>query len=98
MALKIVQSYNQLFAGAGAATTSTGIALKTGYIRVSTAATAVYLDIGGAPVATTNSFHIPTQTTQILKERVARQRISGITTGSTTVITFGENEIGRAHV
>ena len=91
MALKIVQSYNQLFAGAGAATTSTGIALKTGYIRVSTAATAVYLDIGGAPVATTNSFHIPTQTTQILKERVARQRISGITTGSTTVITFGEN-------
>jgi hypothetical protein len=90
MALKIVQTYNQLVATAGAASTSNGIALKTGYIRVSTAATAVYLDIGGNPVATVNSFHIPTQTTEILKERVARQRIAGITTGSSTVITFPE--------
>ena len=91
MALKIVQTYNQLVAGAGVATTSFGIALKTGYIRVSTAATAVYLEIGGAPVATTNSFHVPTQTTEILKERVARQRVAGITTGTNTVITFDEN-------
>ena len=28
---------------------------------------------------------------EILKQRVARQRISGITTGTTTVIDFGEN-------
>lgn len=91
MALKIVQTYNQLTAGAGAATTTGGIALKTGYVRVSTAATAVYLDIGGDPVATVNSYHVPTQRAEILKERVARQRISGITTGATTVITFAEN-------
>lgn len=91
MALKIVQTYNQLSAGAGTATTTGGIALRTGYIRVSTAATAVYLDIGGNPVATVNSFHIPTQGSEILKERVARQTISGITTGATTVITFPEN-------
>lgn len=91
MALKIVQTYNQLTAGSGAATTTGGIALKTGYLRVSTAATAVYLDIGGDPVATINSFHIPTQRSEIIKERVARQRISGITTGTTTVIAFAEN-------
>lgn len=91
MALKIVQTYNQHVAAAGAATTTGGIALKTGYIRVSTAATAVYVEIGGNPVATVNSFHVPTQRSEILKERVARQRIAGITTGSTTTITFAEN-------
>ena len=91
MALKIVQTYAQLAASSGAATTTAGIALKTGYIRVSTAATAAYLEIGNDPVATVNSFHIPTQTAQILKERVARQAISGITTGTTTTISFAEN-------
>lgn len=91
MAIKIVQTYNQLAAGAGTATTSNGIALKTGYVRVSTASTGIYIDIGGDPVATLNSFHIPIQTTEIFKERIARQKISGITTGSSTVITFAEN-------
>lgn len=91
MALKIVQTYTQLAAAAGTATTTAGIALKTGYVRVSTAATAAYVEIGNDPVATTNSFHIPTQTAEIIKERVARQKISGITTGTTTTITFFEN-------
>lgn len=91
MALKIVQTYTQLAAAAGTATTTAGIALKTGYIRVSTAATAAYVEIGNNPVATINSFHIPTQRAEIIKERVARQKIAGITTGSTTLITFFEN-------
>jgi len=91
MALKIVQTYTQLAAAAGTATTTAGIALKTGSIRVSTAATAAFIEIGNDPVATTNSFHVPTQTAEIIKERVARQKISGITTGTTTTITFFEN-------
>lgn len=91
MALKIVQTYTQLAAAAGTATTTSGIALKTGYIRVSTASTAAYLEIGNDPVATVNSFHMPTQSTEILKERIARQKIAGITTGTTTVISFFEN-------
>jgi hypothetical protein len=91
MALKIVQTYTQLGAAAGTATTTAGIALKTGYIRVSTASTGAYLEIGNNPVATVNSFHMPTQSTEILKERIARQKIAGITTGTTTVISFFEN-------
>lgn len=91
MALKIVQTYTQLAAAAGTATTTAGIALKTGYIRVSTAATAAYVELGNNPVATINSFHIPTQSVEIIKERVARQKIAGITTGTTTLITFFEN-------
>lgn len=91
MALKIVQTYTQLGATAGTATTTAGIALKTGYIRVSTASTGAYLEIGNNPVATVNSFHMPTQSTEILKERIARQKIAGITTGTTTVISFFEN-------
>lgn len=91
MALKIVQTYTQLGATAGVAATTAGIALKTGYIRVSTASTGAYLEIGNNPVATVNSFHMPTQSTEILKERIARQKISGITTGTTTTITFFEN-------
>ena len=91
MALKIVQTYTQLAAAAGTATTTAGIALKTGYVRVSTASTGAYLEIGNDPVSTVNSFHMPTQSTEILKERIARQKISGITTGTTTTITFFEN-------
>jgi hypothetical protein len=91
MAIKVVQNVNRISPSAGVAATSNPIALKAGYIRVSTGLTAVYVETGGDPVATTNSFYIPPYGTEVLKERIAKQKISGITTGTSTVITFEDN-------
>ena len=58
MAIKIVQNVNRITANVSTATTSNPIALKSGYLRVSTGLTSVYVEIGSEPVATTNSFKI----------------------------------------
>jgi hypothetical protein len=94
MAIKIVQNVNKIFPTVSVAATSNPISLKSGYIRVSTGLTSVYVEIGGNPVVTTDSFHIPPYHTEVLKERIARQRIIGITTGTSTVIAI-ENSAGN---
>jgi hypothetical protein len=94
MAIKIVQNVDRISPTVSVAATSNPISLKSGYIRVSTGLTSVYVEIGGDPVVTTNSFHIPPYHTEVLKERIARQRITGITTGTSTVITI-DNSVGN---
>ena len=90
MALKVVQTVAPLSA-AGTATTSTAIALKSGYLRISTVTAAANISIGGAPVATSSDILVPLNSSEIIKERVARQSIASIITGSATTITFPEN-------
>ena len=90
MAIKVVQNVNRITA-TGTATTSNPIVLKSGYLRVSTGLTSVYVETGETPVATVNSFHLGTYGNEVLKERIARQRIVGITTGSSTVVLFDNN-------
>jgi hypothetical protein len=91
MAIKIVQNVNRISPTVSVAATSNPIALKSGYIRVACASTAVYVETGGDPVATTNSFLISPFGNEVLKERIAKQQISGITTGTSTIITFDNN-------
>ena len=91
MAIKVVQKVNRITANVSTATTSNPIALKSGYLRVSTGLTSVYVEIGSEPVATTNSFQIGPYGNEVLKERIARQKIAGITTGTTTIVSFSEN-------
>ena len=91
MAIKIVQNVNRITANVSTATTSNPIALKSGYLRVSTGLTSVYVEIDSEPVATTNSFQIGPYGNEVLKERLARQKIAGITTGTTTIVSFSEN-------
>ena len=91
MAIKIVQNVNRITANVSTATTSNPIALKSGYLRVSTGLTSVYVEIDSEPVATTNSFQIGPYGNEVLKERIARQKIAGITTGTTTTVSFSEN-------
>jgi hypothetical protein len=84
MSYKIVQTIAPLTGvTTGAASTSDAISLKSGVLRISTGAANATVAIGTAPTATSQP--------EVLKERVARQQISGITTGSTTVVTFGQN-------
>jgi len=91
MAIKIVQNVNRISPTVSTASTSNPIALKSGYIRVAAGLTAVYVESGGDPVVTTNSFYISPYGNEVLKERLAKQRIAGITTGSSTVVTFPNN-------
>jgi hypothetical protein len=91
MATKIVQNVNRISPTVSVAATSNPIALKSGYLRVSTGMTGVYVESGGNPVATVNSFYVSPYSSEVLKERIAKQQIAGITTGSTTIVTFGEN-------
>ena len=91
MAIKVVQKVNRITATVGSAVTSNPIALKSGYLRVSTGLTSVYVETGGTPVATVNSFNLGPYGNEVLKERIARQRIVGITTGASTVVLFDNN-------
>jgi hypothetical protein len=91
MAIKIVQNVDRISPTVSVAATSNPIALKSGYIRVATGLTAVYVETGGNPVVTTNSFYVSPYGNEVIKERIARQKISGISTGSSTVITFPNN-------
>ena len=92
MAIKVVQNVNRITATVGSAVTSNPIALKSGYLRVSTGLTSVYVETGiGTPVATVDSFHLGPYGNEVLKERIARQRIVGITTGASTVVLFDNN-------
>jgi hypothetical protein len=90
MSVKIVQTINKLSPTSSVSVATTGIALRSGQIRVSTAATAAYIDIGVNPVATSSSFQIPASSWQVFKERVARIGIVGVTTGATTILSFNE--------
>jgi hypothetical protein len=91
MAIKVVQKVNRITANVSTATTSNPIALKSGYLRVSTGSTSIYVEIDSEPVANINSFQIGTFGNEVLKERIARQKIAGITTGTTTIVSFSEN-------
>ena len=91
MAIKIVQNVNRVTAVVGSATTSNPIALKSGYLRVSTGLTSIYVETGGDPIATPNSFNISSYGSEVLKERIARQKVAGITTGTSTIISFDNN-------
>jgi hypothetical protein len=91
MAIKVVQKVNRITANVSTATTSNPIALKSGYLRVSTGLTSVYVEIDSEPAATVNSFQIGPYGNEVLKERIARQKIAGITTGTTTIVSFSEN-------
>lgn len=90
MAIKIVQNVNRISPSASVASTSTAISMKSGYIRVSTGNTGAFIDVGPDPVATSNNFHLPPYGTEVLKERFVKQRISGVTTGTTTVLDFSD--------
>lgn len=97
MATKVIQDtiIPRITPSAGVATTSVPIALKSGYLRITIGSTSVtaggYVAIGTNPVVNRNSFHIVPYGTDILKETMRRQVISGIITGTTTKLLFDAN-------
>lgn len=95
MALKIVQKISAVSPPSNGISTSLPIDLKTGYIRLTSSNASNYIEIidgnNNVAVNTDTSFLIPQNTSEIIKERVAKQPIYSITKGTSTVINFGEN-------
>lgn len=89
MALKIAQTLPTLSVVSGV-TTSNPIELTSGYLRLASDV-GCNVAIGENPTATSNNFYVAVGSPEIIKERVARQKISGITTGSSTIINLGHN-------
>lgn len=91
MSTKIVQTIAPITSAGAASTQSTSITLNTGLIRIVPVGATVAVAIGTNPTATTSDFAVTQYQPEILKERIAKQTISGIATGATTVVSFGEN-------
>ena len=97
MAIKIIQDTQipRLSPSAGVAATSVPIALKSGYLRITIGSTGSssggYVAIGTEPIVNRNCFHVVPYGTDIIKESMKRQVIAGVTTGTTTTITFSNN-------
>lgn len=91
MPIKIVQTVAPITSVGATSTQSTALTLKTGQIRIASVGSAVAVAIGTNPTATTSDFTILEGESEVLQERIAKQVISGISTGSTTTITFSEN-------
>lgn len=92
MSYKVVQTVSPLTGvSSSSASSSNPISLKSGLIRISTSGANANIAIGTSPTATESDFHVVTAQPEVLKERVARQQIAGITTGTSTVVRFGEN-------
>lgn len=94
MALKIVQNINSVQPPNGGINTSFPINLKSGYLRLTSYGASHHIAIvdgnNNVGVNSSSSFVISQNTSEIIKERIARQKISGITTGTSTIITFSE--------
>jgi hypothetical protein len=89
MAFKVVQTVGIITAGSGSVVNTAAIPLKSGYLRVSAQGNPATVSTSGA--ATANDFYLAVGESEVLKERVARQQVAGITTGATTVVSFAEN-------
>ena len=73
----------------GAATTSSALSVQTKALRVVATAPA-FIAIGTNPSATITDYYVPSGGTAVLALSPASQAVVGITTGTTTTITFPE--------
>jgi hypothetical protein len=72
----------------GAATTSSALSVQTKALRVVAVSAGAFIGIGTSPTAATTDYYVPAGETAVLALSPASQRISGITTGTTTTIDF----------
>jgi hypothetical protein len=75
---------------AGTATTSTTFSVQSSVVRVVAVGGSAHIAVGGTPSATTGDYYVPSGGTATLALTKASNRVSGITTGTTTIITVPE--------
>jgi hypothetical protein len=72
----------------GAATTSSALSVQTKALRVVAVSAGAFIGIGTSPTAATTDYYVASGTDAVLALSPASQRVSGITTGTTTIIDF----------
>ena len=75
---------------AGAAATSSAFSIQSSVLRVVAVNGAAHIAIGATPIATTADYYVPSGGTATLALTKASNRVVGVTTGTTTVITVPE--------
>ena len=75
---------------AGTATTSTSFSVQSSVLRVVAVNNAAHIAVGGNPSATTSDYYVPSGGTATLGLTKASNRVVGVTTGATTVVTVPE--------
>ena len=72
---------------AGTATTSVAFSVQSSVLRVVSVGGDSFISVDGNPSATVNDYYIPTGGTATLALTKASNRVVGVTTGTTTIIT-----------
>jgi len=72
----------------GSATISTALSVQTKALRVVAVASGAFIGIGTNPTAAATDYYVASGTDAVLALSPASQRVSGITTGTTTIIDF----------
>jgi len=75
---------------AGAATTSSAFSVQSSVLRVVAVGGAAHVAIGVNPTATNTDYYVPSGETVTLALTKASNRVVGITTGTTTIVTVPE--------
>jgi hypothetical protein len=75
---------------AGTATTSSSFSVQSSVLRVVAVNSAAHVLIGGNPSATATDYYVPSGGTATLALTKASNRVVGVTTGATTVVTVPE--------
>lgn len=75
---------------AGAATTSSSFSVQSSVLRVVAVGGAAHVAIGVNPTATNTDYYVPSGETVTVALTKASNRVVGITTGTTTIVTVPE--------
>jgi hypothetical protein len=75
---------------AGAASTSSAFSVQSNVLRVVAVGGAAHVAIGTEPAATVSDYYIPSGQSATLALTKASNRVVGVTTGTTTVVTVPE--------
>lgn len=75
---------------AGTATTSSAFSVQSSILRVVAVGGAAHISVGSTPSATAADYYVPSGGTATLALTKASNRVAGVTTGTTTIVTVPE--------
>ena len=75
---------------AGAASTSSAFTVQSSVLRVVAVGGAAFVSVGATPSATSADYYVPSGGTETLALTKASNRVVGVTTGTTTIVTVPE--------
>ena len=74
----------------GTASTSSSFSVQSSVLRVVAVGAAAHISVGGNPSATSADYYVPSGGTATLALTKASNRVVGVTTGATTIVTVPE--------